>query len=479
MTDGQTEIDGDGGDPQIDPSKLQGDAEVEPSLLLVGGRIKEVFWTDESTVTRDHVSSILQVQNLVVLLGAGASFHIGSPKIRDLDTTELQALVEAAGNSLDKDDLNIVKALSRGSGSHDLEGLLDNLQSAVSFARRCQLSSIPLDNGDEPTYSQESSLLALQSKINAALAHACRLPGPQCTVEDPFEAHRTFFSRLVRGRRSNLPRPKVFTTNYDLVIERSLDQLGYPYLDGFSGTVDRRLNLAYYGLDFHRVQDQSNKVLARAENTLYLHKIHGSLNWQAVQRRDPISQIETLEVVQIGSSEAGKAGSVLIYPTAAKEGDTLSYPYADLLRLLSNSLQDADTAVICVGYGFWDAHINRILLGAMAMNPAINLLVADPLAVVEAREERPTSSSVGKTLQEAGITAKETPIAALAQQHDSRISVLTGSAGQFVELAKLLPDPAIAADVTTPAGIVQLIQSLGLGAEVRPTDETFMEATHG
>lgn len=53
--------------------------------------------------------------------------------------------------------------------------------------------------------------------------------------------------------------------------------LGYPYIDGFSGTVDRRLNLAYYGLDFHRVDTTSQQVLARADSALYLHKIHGSL----------------------------------------------------------------------------------------------------------------------------------------------------------------------------------------------------------
>lgn len=465
-----------------EPTPLGAEAERPPSataqtsFLIVGGRIKEVVSEDGASATKDYLSSILQVQNLVVLLGAGASFHIGSPKVRDLDVVELRTLVAQAGHALTGDDVNAIQALSGGSGVSDLEQLLNNLQSAVTFARRCGLANIPLNSAPQPTLATESSLLDLQSKINAALAHACQLPGPQSKLSDPFEAHRTFFSRLVRGRRSNLPRPKVFTTNYDLVIERALDQLGYPYLDGFSGTVDRRLNLAYYALDFHRVQDQPNRVLARAENTLYLHKLHGSLNWQAVQSRDPVTQIETLEVIQVPPLEASKDGSVLIYPTAAKEGDTLSYPYADLLRLLANSLQDVDTAVVCVGYGFWDAHINRILLGAMGMNPGINLLVADPMAVLKESIQLSSQSCVGKTLQEAGVPTKDTPIAALARQQDSRISVLTGPSGQFTELAKLMPDPTIANDVTTPAGIVHLIQSLGLEAEGQPVTRTSLGA---
>ena len=65
-------------------------------------------------------------------------------------------------------------------------------------------------------------------------AQAGRTLDPPFDV-DPLLAHRTFLSRIVRSRRSNLPRPRIFTTNYDLVIESALDELGYPYIDGFSG----------------------------------------------------------------------------------------------------------------------------------------------------------------------------------------------------------------------------------------------------
>ena len=115
---------------------------------------------------------------------------------------------------------------------------------------------------------------------------------------DPLLAHRTFLSRIIRSRRSNLPRPRVFTTNYDLIIESALDELGYPYIDGFSGTVDRRLNLAFYGLDFHRVETTTQSVLARADGALYLHKVHGSLNWRSSTDRDRSTGLESLEVKQ-------------------------------------------------------------------------------------------------------------------------------------------------------------------------------------
>ncbi|AEX78110.1 hypothetical protein ACDL62_06670 [Corynebacterium diphtheriae] len=40
---------------------------------------------------------------------------------------------------------------------------------------------------------------------------------------------------------------------------------------------------------------------------------------------------------------------MLIYPTTAKEGDTLAYPYLDLMRMLGDAVQQDDAAIISVG----------------------------------------------------------------------------------------------------------------------------------
>lgn len=165
----------------------------------------------------------------------------------------LELITTSGGEPSDVDSelLSVINPTDNG----DLEQLLNGLQLAGSLAKQAGQASVSIGAGQAAKAYPKEHVESLRRSINRALAEACRLPSDKAVLEppfdvDPFRAHRIFLSRMVRSRRSNLPRPSIFTTNYDLVIERALDELGYPYIDGFSGTVDRRLNLAYYGLTF-------------------------------------------------------------------------------------------------------------------------------------------------------------------------------------------------------------------------------------
>lgn len=437
------------------------------SLFLVGGVVKQLIRTDDANVVREHLSLLLQVKNLVVLLGSGASFHLGSPQTRNLTNQKVLELITKAGGEPTDAEIALLSTINP-TDSGDLEQLLNGLQLAASLARQAGQDSVALGTGGDAKAYPKHLVERLRGGINRALAEACRLPAGAATLEppfdvDPFRAHRTFLSRMVRSRRSNLPRPRIFTTNYDLVIERALDQLGFPYIDGFSGTVDRRLNLAYYGLDFHRVEMTTQSVVARAEGALYLHKVHGSLNWRSSVERDALTGLESLEVKQSADGITGD-DLVLIYPTAAKEADSLAYPYSDLLRLLGDAVQQEDTAILAVGYGFADPHINRLLLRSLASNPSLNVFVADPKAVLSDEDMvavTDNADALGKPLLETGVTPKMTAIAALATGGDSRIAVLTGDLGKFAELAELMPDSSTQGSVSSPASITSLIEALG------------------
>lgn len=431
-------------------------------LLVIGGTVKEIITTSEPKIVREHLGSLLQVKNLVVLLGSGASFHLGSPKTRDLTNEQVLGLIREAGGEPTEEHQSLLATINP-TDSGDLEKLLNGLQLATSLATQAGQDSVTLGSGADTKSYPKKQVDALRQQINRALAEACRLPKPGKPLDAPFDsdpllAHRTFLSRIIRSRRVNLPRPQVFTTNYDLVIERALDQLGYPYIDGFSGTVDRRLNLAFYGLDFHRVETTTQSVLARADGAIYLHKVHGSLNWRSSSDKDRLTGLESLEVRHSNAFPEDDQ-LVLIYPTSAKEGDTLAYPYSDLLRLLGDAVQQEDTAVIVVGYGFADPHVNRLLLRSLATNSALNVLVADPFAVLEDADiSSLTSDSLQQHLSDLDVTPKKTAIAALATSSDSRISVLTGEYGKFTELSRLLPESSQLGD--TPTAVTALIEAL-------------------
>lgn len=435
-------------------------------LFLVGGVVKQLVTSDDANVVRDHLSLLLQVKNLVVLLGSGASFHLGSPQTRNLTNDKVLELITQAGGEPTDADVALLRNINP-TDCGDLEQLLNGLQLAASLARQADQDSVVLGAGADAKSYPNSLVESLRRSINRALADACRLPSLEVALDppfdvDPFRAHRTFLSRIVRCRRSNLSRPRIFTTNYDLVIERALDELGFPYIDGFSGTVDRRLNLAYYGLDFHRVETTTQSVVARAEGTLYLHKVHGSLNWRASVEQDPLTGLESLEVKQ-GTDGSIRDDLVLIYPTAAKEADSLAYPYSDLLRLLGDAVQQEDTAILTAGYGFADPHINRLLLRSLASNPALNVFVADPKAVLSDEDLEVVTANadnLGRSLNETGVKPKSTAIAALATGTDSRIAVLTGDLGKFSELAELMPNTSVQGNVNSPASVTSLIEAL-------------------
>ena len=436
-------------------------------LFVVGGRIKSKVSIDDRHILQEHLSNLLQVHNLVVLVGSGASFHLGSPQTRNLNNDKVVELIGGAGDAVDETDVELLKVLNPGDDG-DLERLLNALQLAAALAVHTQGETVTLGEGTFAQAFDVSALESLRHKIGSALVEACKLPRRLEDVdpeyqEDPLRAHRTFLSRMVRARRSNLPRPRIFTTNYDLVIERALDELGFPYIDGFGGTVDRRLNLSFYGLDFHRIDTSTQKVIARADSALYIHKIHGSLNWRAKAERDRVTGVESLEVHQVADDAPVGSDRVLIYPTTAKEGDTLAFPYSDLMRQLGDAVQQDDTAIISVGYGFADPHINRILLRSLAINPALNVLVVDPYAVLDAAvmtDVLESDDAIGKPLKEGGRETRGTAVAALAQAPDARIAVLTGDAGRFTEFAELMPDPSLGEGVASPRTISDLIESL-------------------
>jgi hypothetical protein len=239
-----------------------------------------------------------------------------------------------------------------------------------------------------------------------------------------------------------------------------LDQLGYAYIDGFSGTVERRLNLAFYGLDFHQIDSTSQAVVSRSTSSFFLHKLHGSLNWRASNGG---SALDSFEVVQVAEDAAMDGGLALIYPTSAKAGDTLAYPYVDMLRMLSAAVQQPDTALIVAGYGFADAHVNRILVGALAMNPSLHVLVADPFGLVARGADLTPLSSRPRgdiLLDEMGVKIEDSPIAALARLKDPRIAMVGGPRAMFEDFVMLLPTDGSGDAVPDPGPLFDVFAKL-------------------
>jgi len=407
-------------------------------LFVVGSRVRG-FVGDEvdapTAALSDYVGQLLQVRHLSVLMGAGASFHLGSPQIRNLSNELIAQGVAESQEPLTPLEVDVLAGLNP-TDAGDLEILLTTLQSALSFASATQAEVLTIAGSDH----EVQTLVSLRRKLNWSLAAQCRLPrlGFPVSGRPKWDAHQTFFARLLRARRADLPRPRIFTTNYDLVIERSLDGLGLPYIDGFSGTIERRLSLETYNYDIYRTHAATQEVVGRVDSMLHIYKLHGSLNW----RFDAEGQVGTVVTRETPDAAQDDDGLVLIYPTPAKERDTLAFPYSDVLRLFSNTLQMPDTALLCIGYGFADEHINRIITGSLSSNQSLSLLVVDPMGIYgDPGLLLGLKPKVGVALAGFGIEPLKTRAAALASLQDSRISIVTGEIARFEEFVSVMPDP--------------------------------------
>ena len=401
------------------------------ALLIVGGAVRaDGASGDGARRLRDCVSRLLQVRELVVLLGSGASFHLGSPSIRNMSASDIEAMVHR--HLPEASDL-VAPPIRRfvGEGSADLEDLLALLSTALAFASASGMDPLSIRGISISVQDVEE----LRRALTVALARACELPIDGAGGDDPWSAHREFFRRLLAGRRSDLPPPWVFTTNYDLAIERTLDDSGVTYLDGFTGTVDRAMHLESYRHDLYMPSESTERRLIRVPGMLRFAKIHGSINWRSAISP---SGRQTRRVVHV--SAARDPGELaLIYPTPHKETDVVGHPYADLLRLFAGALAAPETALLSVGYGFADDHINRLIYQALPSNATLQVLVVDPYGV---HEEGAFRSG---------------PIAKLAQVPDQRIAALTGEDTRFERFPfTCMPD----VDRFDPEGGVEVMAAL-------------------
>lgn len=142
-----------------------------------------------------------------------------------------------------------------------------------------------------------------------------------------------------------LRKTDIYTPNYDLAFEYSLDKLAIEYKDGFSGFVNRIF-------DPRTLQGKDKTGLV---------KIHGSVNWIVEDGKIKEFQPKFTD----GKVIIDDTAPVLIYPTSHKLYQTYSTPYSELMRHMLDEMETGKNVVIVLGYKYGDDHINEILFKAL------------------------------------------------------------------------------------------------------------------
>lgn len=203
-------------------------------------------------------------------------------------------------------------------------------------------------------------------------------------------ANYTDFLSTVDGilfERKNILLPRqanIFTTNYDLFIEKAASALPNVTLnDGFDRTsaVGSRYVFSpekYFDRTYR--SGSSNDRIAELP-VMNLIKLHGSLSW----RRDGDKEIRFASngVYLSGHVQKNNPGAVsnalakraVILPNIRKfESTLMDRVYFDLLRLYSNCMDRDNALLIAFGFSFADEHILDITRRALR-NPTAQLLI--------------------------------------------------------------------------------------------------------
>lgn len=302
-----------------------------------------------------RVKKYLGLENVSVLAGAGTSWHLGAPVIRNIP--------EGLKPICEKD---IETYFGKGQNP-SFEDLFNCLQADRYIKTKRKESTTEIDN----------SIKVMQKW----LFDNCNTEKTVLNVKDDkrlnknrYHYHEAFVKKLLQ-RPNNLKRVNLFTTNYDMAFDYALDNLGVHYINGFMGVHNRCFRPEVYDYDLYYPGQSVTGKVHRAEKVLKYYKIHGSLSWLAT--KPTVSNTYGIKEIPLNNDfKVDEDKELMIYPCVSKKSFTLDLPYSELFRQFSQAINQPQSVLFCVGYSFYDEHINDIIKQALTI-PSFTLIIAN------------------------------------------------------------------------------------------------------
>jgi hypothetical protein len=192
---------------------------------------------------------------------------------------------------------------------------------------------------------------------------------------------------LLKRKTQLLPKKvNVFTTNYDLFIEKAaLKRKGLILNDGFQNRSSLTGKTEFDTRSFSRVFYESSEVYDYKVElpVINLIKMHGSLSWGSdsadeLQEHKIVYNVETKVLhddVKLDVKKKIVSSYNLIFPRKEKfKTVLLNHTYYDLMRLYSNELDKEQTTLIAFGFSFADEHILDLTKRALR-NSTLKLMI--------------------------------------------------------------------------------------------------------
>ena len=337
----------------------------------------------------------LRMENVIVLtaagcsVGAGGSLMSGPPK-KNLECLVLDAVEKCDLNDAPKKILTWKKNNNFGGGNFEAWlSYLFNVSGVTSDTN----SPIESVLWKEKTNLSGEDQAQLCDYIQKAIFAECALEIDRDELSKDgvpeTSGHIPFLAKLI-ARDATLGRTHLFTLNYDTLFEQAMEELGIQYFDGFTGKANSRFDPSVYGLDLYYPGDVAEGRVRRFDKFLQYYKLHGSIHWHPYNDGTFYARHQDLSFTTLYRAEDVDAKATLlqdksfeaipsygILPTSQKFSQTLEMPYAHLFRLFHARLNQPQTFLMVLGYGFGDDHVTRIIETAL-MNPSLVMFVVEP-----------------------------------------------------------------------------------------------------
>lgn len=336
------------------------------------GRVEQSFSADPNPAEISQrviawLAAVLQAEHLNLLLGSGFTTAVAG--------VAGTAAVGMEAGSFTSEGSERVAAVAEESAKK-LGRKKANLEDQLRIALQL-LAGLEVDDPERAAEWQAEVNDSLTRLAEGVLRTERDLRDPLSEESDKGAEARAALVRFLLAfahRTATRERLHVFTTNYDRLIEHGCDLAGLRCLDRFVGALEPLFRASRLDVDVHYSPPGMRGEPRYLEGVLRLSKLHGSLDWQgdgSIVRRVGLPFGADDDHPSLPESALD---SLLIYPNAAKDVETLEYPYAELFRDAAAALCRPNTALVTYGYGFGDDHVNRVIADMLTI-PSTHLVI--------------------------------------------------------------------------------------------------------
>ncbi|EKD55600.1 MAG: hypothetical protein ACD_59C00110G0005 [uncultured bacterium] len=280
-------------------------------------------------------------KNIGFFFGAGCSCALGIPNIAQL-TDEIEKLIYTDPS---KEHFKIIK--------DDLKTLTErkiNIEDILNQIR--QIRTITGEKKEKTYLIDGCSAKTLDINICKNIYKIIS----EKETKAKFENTKKFIAWLSMQNRDFSK--EIFTTNYDLIIEKSLEEAQIPYFDGFVGSYEP----FFWNESIEIFVNKSDLT----QNWIRLWKLHGSLNW--FWKKD--IKTNTHKIIRSGKVDNFDVvnNELVIYPSREKYDSSRKQPFLAYFDRFKKYLLNGELLFIFTGYSFSDQHINEIILNCLRQN---------------------------------------------------------------------------------------------------------------